>query len=70
MCRRVKQNLSLRRTVEKKRNDTDINGVQMPGKVGSERTSYQFNVDYNQQVFESPPSRKAGIDAWKALPQK
>ena len=42
-----------------------INGVQMPGKVGSDRTTYQFNVDYNQQVFELAPSRKAGIDAWK-----
>ena len=42
-----------------------ISGVQMPGKVGRDRTIYQFNVDYNQQVFEVAPSRKAGIDAWK-----
>ena len=42
-----------------------INGVQMPNKVGRDRTIYQFNVDYNQQVFERAPSRKAGIDAWK-----
>ena len=42
-----------------------ISGVQMPGKVGRDRTIYQFNVDYNQQVFEVAPSRKAGIDAWE-----
>lgn len=42
-----------------------INGVQMPGKVGRDRTIYQFNVDYNQQIFERAPSREAGIDAWK-----
>lgn len=42
-----------------------VNGVQMPGKVGSDRTTYQFNVDYNQQIFEVAPSQKAGIDAWK-----
>ena len=42
-----------------------INGVQMPGKVGRDRTIYQFNVDYNQQVFELAPSPKTGIDAWK-----
>ena len=42
-----------------------INGVQMPGKVGPDKTTYQFNVDYNPQVFELPPSREAGIDAWK-----
>ena len=27
--------------------------------------NYQFNVDYNQQVFAVAPSRAAGIDAWK-----
>jgi hypothetical protein len=43
----------------------ELNGIQMPGKVGRDRTIYQFNVDYNQQVFEVPPSREAGIDAWK-----
>jgi hypothetical protein len=42
-----------------------INGVQMPGKVGRDRTNYQLNVDYNPQVFELPPQRDAGIDAWK-----
>ena len=42
-----------------------LNGIQMPGKVRRDRMIYQFNVDYNQQVFEQPPSRAAGIDAWK-----
>jgi hypothetical protein len=44
---------------------TSVSGVQMPGKVGSDRPIYQFNVDYNQRVFEQPPSLEAGIDAWK-----
>lgn len=44
---------------------TAINGIQMPGKVGRDRTTYQFNVDYNQRIFEQPPSREAGINAWK-----
>lgn len=43
----------------------ELHGVQMPGKVGRDRTIYQFNVDYNPQVFELAPSREAGIDAWK-----
>lgn len=44
---------------------TAINGIQMPGKVGRERTVFQFNVDYNERIFEQPPSRAEGIDAWK-----
>lgn len=42
-----------------------INGIQMPGKFGRDRTTYQFNVDYNEQIFHQPPSRDACIYAWK-----
>jgi len=44
---------------------TAINGIQMPSKVYDKRWVFQLNVDYNQQVFEQPPSRAAGIEAWK-----
>jgi len=43
----------------------EINGIQMPTKVYGYKTNYQFNVLYNQRVFEEPPSLKAGIEAWK-----
>jgi hypothetical protein len=43
----------------------DINGIQIPGKIYDARITVQLNVLYNQQVFEQPPSRAAGIEAWK-----
>jgi hypothetical protein len=42
-----------------------INGIQMPGKVYTDRPGFQLNVDYNERIFEQPPSREAGIEAWK-----
>jgi hypothetical protein len=42
-----------------------INGIQMPTKVRGIKTSYQFNVQYDEQIFEQAPSFEAGIDAWK-----
>jgi len=42
-----------------------INGIQMPGKVYNQRTVFRLNVDYNERIFEDPPSREAGIEAWK-----
>jgi hypothetical protein len=44
---------------------SDVNGIQMPGKVDGKRWAFQLNVDYNEQIFEQPPSREAGIEAWK-----
>ncbi|MEK6283101.1 MAG: hypothetical protein AABN95_22315 [Acidobacteriota bacterium] len=43
----------------------EVNGIQMPGKVGRLKTSYQINVEYDESVFEQPPSFSAGIEAWK-----
>lgn len=44
---------------------TAINGIQMPSKVYGKRWVFDLNVDYNERIFEQPPSREAGIDAWK-----
>src|SRR6185369_389422 len=44
---------------------TEVNGIQMPTKVDGFKTSYQFNVEYDQRVFEQPPSPEAGLAAWK-----
>ncbi len=48
----------------------DIGGIQMPQRVncGDEenRTSYQFNVDYNESIFEHPPTQDMKPDAWRA----
>jgi hypothetical protein len=43
----------------------EINGIQMPTRVYGYKTSYQFNVEYDERVFERPPSVEAGVDAWK-----
>jgi hypothetical protein len=44
---------------------SEVNGIQMPSKVYGKRWVFQLNVDYNERVFEQPPSREAGIEAWK-----
>lgn len=31
----------------------------------STKMKWNFNVEYNEQIFEKPPSVKAGADAWK-----
>ena len=52
-----------------------VDGIQMPSVMrvdgdGKLPLSYQFNVDYDRQLFERPPSALAAADAWKAkLPQ-
>ncbi|HEY0408343.1 MAG TPA: hypothetical protein VGC89_21590 [Pyrinomonadaceae bacterium] len=48
----------------------NIDGIQLPLKVDTRGTgnlsnSYQFNVEYDQQLFERPPSALAGPDAWR-----
>lgn len=43
----------------------DIDGIKMPSKVGRNRASYQFNVEYNPQIFERVPSRDAGMYEWR-----
>lgn len=50
----------------------EVNGIQMPRKVGHmlpERptipVSILFNVEYDPDIFEKPPSLKDGSDAWR-----
>ena len=47
----------------------EVGGIQMPGIVNcgykENRTSYQFNVDYNESIFEHPPTRDLKPDAWR-----
>ncbi|HEV2802563.1 MAG TPA: hypothetical protein VGW12_18975 [Pyrinomonadaceae bacterium] len=50
-----------------------VDGIQMPRTVnvdgdGRLPISFRFNVDYDQQLFERPPSAAESADAWKAKP--
>lgn len=51
----------------------EVDGIQMPGKVNcgdkENRTSYQFNVDYNERIFERPPTPDMKTDAWRVKGQ-
>ena len=56
---------------------TTVDGIQVPleyvdvyrvselNKASLTPLTFQFNVDYDQKVFERPPSAEAGPDAWK-----
>ncbi|MEE9235068.1 MAG: hypothetical protein V3U28_06505 [Candidatus Acidoferrales bacterium] len=54
----------------------EISGIQMPRKVGYYRgparipITFQFNVEYDEQVFEQPPTVDAGPEAWKVKPRR
>jgi len=53
----------------------DENGIQIPRKIGHMRkpdipVTVQFNVDYDANIFERPPSVKAGPDAWRSRQKK
>lgn len=43
----------------------DVDGIKIPSKIGHVRSKYKLNVEYNPAVFEQPPSRDAGMNAWK-----
>lgn len=48
----------------------EVNGIQMPQKVNYQDTSflhqtYQINVEYDEKLFERPPTVEAGPDAWR-----
>jgi hypothetical protein len=43
----------------------EVNGIQMSLNFDGNRTTYQFNVEYDPRVFQQPPSEQSGIDAWK-----
>lgn len=56
-------------------NYVPIEGVMMAttikaeGETGSETTTFQFNVDFNEDIFEKPPRFEDGPQAWKRKPQ-
>ena len=48
----------------------DFGGIQMPRRVNcgdqENRTSYHFNVDYNESIFEHPPTPDMKPDTWRS----
>jgi hypothetical protein len=49
---------------------TEVNGIKVPLTIvyydGSKyKASFQFNVEYNDDIFVKPPSISAGPEAWK-----
>lgn len=51
-------------------NYTEVSGIKVPQTIvydnGSKyRASFQFNVEYNEDIFVKPPSISAGPEAWK-----
>ena len=49
----------------------DVGGIQMPSKERMNPKypmypiAFQFNVEYDPEIFERPPSVEAGPDAWR-----
>ncbi|MGB9177709.1 MAG: hypothetical protein WCB68_00570, partial [Pyrinomonadaceae bacterium] len=49
----------------------ETQGIQLPRYIGFRGKGhlpqvFQFNVEYDEQVFKCPPTVAAGPDAWKA----
>lgn len=42
----------------------DVAGIQIPSNVYGLRSSYQINVDYDEQIFIRDPNVEAGIKQW------
>jgi hypothetical protein len=42
----------------------DVAGIQIPSKVFGLRSSYQINVDYDEQIFIREPNVEGGIKQW------
>ena len=42
----------------------DVAGIQMPSKVYGLRSTYQINVDYDEEIFNREPNVEAGIKQW------
>jgi len=42
----------------------EVSGIQMPAKVSGLKTSYQINVEYDDQIFTRGPNVEAGIKQW------
>jgi hypothetical protein len=43
----------------------DVDGIQMPHKIEDIPQRYRFNVDYDEALFEVPPTVEAGPEAWR-----
>ena len=46
----------------------DVQGIKMPrgsGKGNGKKTVFQFNVEYNEEIFRTPPRFEVGPEAWK-----
>ncbi len=37
----------------------------IPKIVDNDKMTYQFNVEYNEDIFTKPPPFEAGAEAWK-----
>ena len=53
----------------------EIAGLKMPAKMkdidgNKVSLTYQFNVEYNESIFQTPPPFNAGLEAWKAIKTK
>lgn len=49
-------------------NYVDVEGIKIPSGRGNEsntKTSYRFNVEYDEDIFKSPPPFEVGPEAWK-----
>lgn len=50
---------------------SEIDGIMMPTKTsfpdesGVDNKTFQFNVEYNEDIFKTPPPFEAGPEAWK-----
>lgn len=50
----------------------EVDGIMMPSKLSSggesgvKNLSYQFNVEYDESIFTTPPSFEAGPEAWQS----
>lgn len=42
----------------------NVDGIQMPSKILDLRSSFQINVDYDEQVFVRDPNVEGGIKQW------
>ena len=42
----------------------DVSGIKMPSKVKGLKSSYQINVEYDEQIFVRDPNVAAGIQQW------
>lgn len=42
-----------------------VAGLKVPSHIGRQQFKYEFNVEYDEKIFETPPNASAGMYAWK-----